>query len=198
MHLFLWQILHGHTAGRHLSHQSGLRFTAAAYGQARARLPLRCFDLLLEHFSSAVPRSALDDGQWQGHRPCRVDGSGGSIPDTPALQDTCGQSTRSDGVRPRLSPRASGHVPLRHAPPHRRGADQRSGCAAVAQRAKHRDPWRRVDRQPHPTASSGAARQETAAQKLPMYSQIPARTASAVGPARAQRLTSYHSRKTPY
>jgi hypothetical protein len=84
MPLFLWQILHGHTACSHLPHLSGLRFTAAASGQARARLPRRCFDLLLERFGSAVQRSALDEGRWQGHRTFLVDGSGCSMPDTPA------------------------------------------------------------------------------------------------------------------
>jgi hypothetical protein len=93
MHLFLLQILHGNTACSHLPHLSGLRFTAAAYCQARARLPLRFFDLLLERFSSAVQRSALDDGRWHGHRTVLVDGSGCSMPDTPALQDAFGQST---------------------------------------------------------------------------------------------------------
>jgi hypothetical protein len=56
--LVLRQILHGNTACSHLPHRSGLRFSAAAYGQARARLPLRFFALLLERFGSAVPRSA--------------------------------------------------------------------------------------------------------------------------------------------
>jgi DDE family transposase len=93
MQLFLLQILHGNTACRHLPHLSGLRFTAAAYCQARAKLPLRFFDLLLERFGSAVQRSAVDDGRWQGHRTFLVDGSGCSMPDTPALQAAFGQST---------------------------------------------------------------------------------------------------------
>ncbi len=93
MQLFLLQVLHGNTACRHLPHLSGLRFSAAAYCQARAKLPLRFFDLLLERFGSAVQRSALDDGRWQGHRTFLVDGSGCSMPDTPALQDAFGQST---------------------------------------------------------------------------------------------------------
>jgi hypothetical protein len=93
MQLCLLQILHGNTACRHLPHVSGLRFSAAAYGQARAKLPLRFFDLLLERFGSAVQRSALDEGRWQGHRPCLVDGSGCSMPDTLALQAAFGQPT---------------------------------------------------------------------------------------------------------
>ncbi|MDQ3828441.1 MAG: IS4 family transposase [Candidatus Tectomicrobia bacterium] len=91
--LFLLQILHGNTACSHLPHLSGLRFSAAAYCQARARLPIRFFDLLLERFSSTVPRSALDEERWHGHRTFLVDGSGCSMPDTPALQDAFGQST---------------------------------------------------------------------------------------------------------
>jgi hypothetical protein len=91
MQLFLLQILHGNTACSHLPHLSDLRFTAAAYCQARARLPIRFFDLLLERFSRAVQRSAVDDGRWHGHRTFLVDGSGCSMPDTPALQDAFGQ-----------------------------------------------------------------------------------------------------------
>jgi hypothetical protein len=93
MQLFLLQILHGNTACSHLPHLSGLRFSAAAYCQARARLPLRLFALLLERFSSAVQRSALDDGRWHGHRTFLVDGSGCSMPDTPTLQQAFGQPT---------------------------------------------------------------------------------------------------------
>jgi hypothetical protein len=89
--LFLLQILPGNTACSHLPHLSGLQFSAAASCQARARLPLRLFDLLLERFSCAVRRSASDDGRWHGHRTFLVDGSGCSMPDTPALQDAFGQ-----------------------------------------------------------------------------------------------------------
>ena len=91
MQLFLLQMLHGNTACSHLPHLSGLRFTAAAYCQARARLPVRFFDLLLERFSHAVQQSAVEDGRWHGHRTFLVDGSGCSMPDTPALQDAFGQ-----------------------------------------------------------------------------------------------------------
>ena len=83
MQLFLLQLLHGHTACSHRPHLSGLRFSTAAYCQARAKLPLHLFALLLERFGSAVQRSALDEGRWQGHRTFFVDGSGCSMPDTP-------------------------------------------------------------------------------------------------------------------
>jgi hypothetical protein len=51
------------------------------------------------------------------------------------------------------------------------------------------NPTGSIDRQPHPTASGGAARQEAAAQELPVDDQTPARTASTAHPARDQRLT---------
>ena len=60
MQLFLLQILHGNTACCHLPHLSGLRFGAAASCQARAKLPRRFSDLLLEHFGSAEQRSAKE------------------------------------------------------------------------------------------------------------------------------------------
>jgi Transposase DDE domain len=91
--LVLLQILHGNTACSHLPHLSGLRFTAAAYCQARARLPLHCVDLLLERFARAVQPCFSSESLWRGHRTFLVDGSGCSMPDTPALQDAFGQST---------------------------------------------------------------------------------------------------------
>jgi Transposase DDE domain len=93
MQLFLLQILHGNTACSHLPHLSGLQFTAAAYCQARTRLPIRFFDLLLERFSSAVQPCLASESRWHGHRLFLVDGSGCSMPDTPALQAAFGQST---------------------------------------------------------------------------------------------------------
>jgi hypothetical protein len=91
--LFLLQILHGNTACHHLPHLSGLCFTAAAYCQARTRLPIRFFDLLLERFASVVQPCISSEGRWHGHRTFFVDGSGCAMPDTPALQAAFGQST---------------------------------------------------------------------------------------------------------
>jgi hypothetical protein len=91
--LFLLQILHSNTACSHLPHLSGIRFSASAYCQARARLPLRVFARLLEGFNRAVQRSAEDGGCWHGHRTFLVEGSTCSMPDMPALQDAFGPST---------------------------------------------------------------------------------------------------------
>jgi Transposase DDE domain len=87
--LFLLQILHGNTACNHLPHLSGLRFSASAYCQARTKLPLNLFALLLTRLCASV--SPLDEGRWHGHRTFLVDGSGCSMPDTPALQEAFGQ-----------------------------------------------------------------------------------------------------------
>jgi hypothetical protein len=105
-----------------------------------------------------------------------------------------------EGIAPlcyRLQPGSHGHVALCHASTHQNGADQLPRCAAVARRPEPRDPVRSVARHPHSTASRGTPRQETAAEELPLHGQTPARAASAIGTASAQRLTSCHSRKTP-
>ena len=89
--LFLLQILHGNTACSHLPHLSGLRFSASAYCQARARLPLHLFELLLARLCTSAQSYISDDGRWHGHRTFLVDGSGCSMPDTPTLQAAFGQ-----------------------------------------------------------------------------------------------------------
>ena len=91
--LLLFQRLPANTACSHRPHLSGLRFSAVASCQARARLPRRLFDLLLERFGRALQPCLANEGRWQGHRTCRVEGLGCSMPATPALQETCGQPT---------------------------------------------------------------------------------------------------------
>jgi hypothetical protein len=86
-------MLHGNTACSHWPHVAGVRFSAAASCHAHATLPRRLFALLLERFGTAVQRSALDEGRWQGPRTCVVEGSGCSMPDTPALQEAFGPPT---------------------------------------------------------------------------------------------------------
>lgn len=90
--LFLLQVLHRNTACRHLPHLSGLRFSASAYCQAWAKLPLQLFERLLERLSRASQTVMANEGRWHGHRTFLVDGTGCSLPDTPALQEAFGQS----------------------------------------------------------------------------------------------------------
>lgn len=90
------QVLHGDIACQGLRHLSGLTFTATAYCRARNRLPLEVCQRLRRSFVEGL-RSSTEDvtvaGRWLGHRVFRVDGTGVSMPDTPALQRHFGQPT---------------------------------------------------------------------------------------------------------
>jgi hypothetical protein len=92
--LFLVQILHGNTACTHLRHLTKLQVTASAYCQARMKLPLAVFQQLLRSVSDALQHKLLGEGRWGGHRTFWVDGSSCSMPDTSALQDHFGQSSK--------------------------------------------------------------------------------------------------------
>jgi hypothetical protein len=89
--LFLLQILHGNTACRHLPHLAGFYCSASAYGQARAKLPVRVLEHLLERLGQSVQSTVSEEGRWHGHRTLFVDGSGCSMPDTQVLQEEFGQ-----------------------------------------------------------------------------------------------------------
>jgi hypothetical protein len=92
IHLFVLQILYRNTACTHLPRLVGQAFSASAYCQARARLPLALLERLLERVVEAV-RPLTDGGRWRGHRTWLVDGTGVSMPDTPDLQRAFGQPT---------------------------------------------------------------------------------------------------------
>lgn len=91
VHLFVLQVLDGNTACAHVPYVGGVRCTAEAYGQARARLPLAVFERLLRGIVDRLRGPTLDDGRWRGHRTFLADGSSLSMPDTPALQKHFGQ-----------------------------------------------------------------------------------------------------------
>ena len=88
---FFVQVLHGNTACTHLRHLMRITFSAGAYCQARMKLPLKVFQILLDAVTSRIEATALDDGRWLGHRTFFVDGSSFSMPDTPTLQARFGQ-----------------------------------------------------------------------------------------------------------
>lgn len=90
--IFFLQILHGNTACEHLSHLSGLSFTAAAYCKARMRIKLDVLHKLLERCVEQLQQETFDSARWLGHRVFHVDGSSFSMPDTPELQAHFGQS----------------------------------------------------------------------------------------------------------
>ena len=91
LHWFLIQILHGNTALTHVSLLAGRAFSASAFCQARARLPLAVFRALLRNLVHALIPAPEAIGRGRGHRTFLVDGSTFSMPDTPALQAHFGQ-----------------------------------------------------------------------------------------------------------
>jgi hypothetical protein len=91
IHLFVLQILHGNTACSHLPHLAKKRFTPSAYCQARARLPLKVFQKLLNNVGQALQAVTDRAELWLGHRVFLLDGSGFSMPDTAELQKKFGQ-----------------------------------------------------------------------------------------------------------
>lgn len=91
--LFLLQILHGNTAISHVRYFSGKNFSASAYCQARQRLPLRLFEILLERMSRGLQQAERTAERWRGRRVYLVDGSNFSMPDTESLKKHFGQPT---------------------------------------------------------------------------------------------------------
>lgn len=93
--LFLQQVLHGNcpcSEVRHLPGAGGGSFTAAAYCDARKRLPLAaCQAMLGEVIDAALPATRRERHRWLGrHRVFHVDGSTFSMPDTPELRKAFG------------------------------------------------------------------------------------------------------------
>ena len=101
--LFAQQVIHGNcpcAEVRHLAAASDRSFTASAYCQARARVPLGVYQALLTAAcDAALPRTREPAHLWRGrHRTRLVDGSTFSMPDTPALRKAFGQPKgRADG-----------------------------------------------------------------------------------------------------
>lgn len=94
VHLFALQILHGNTACQHVPRLGAVACTGGAYCQARLRLPLALFQSLLYALVRCLGAGKTlddDEGRWHGHRTFFADGSGASMPDTPALQEKYGQ-----------------------------------------------------------------------------------------------------------
>jgi hypothetical protein len=96
--LFIQQVAHGNCPCSEVRHLAGQgtgqskSFTASAYCQARARLPLSLYQsLLAEVFEAAMPRAGEAEHLWLGrHRTFHIDGSTFSMPDTAELRDAFG------------------------------------------------------------------------------------------------------------
>ena len=89
--VFFLQVLHGNTACEHMSHLTGMSFTAAAYCKARMRVKLEVLRRLLERCVKQLQQETFETARWLGHRVFHVDGSSFSMPDTPELQAHFGQ-----------------------------------------------------------------------------------------------------------
>lgn len=85
--------LHGGTAISHLRRMGSVPFTASAFCQAIKRLPVAFFGLLAMLVTDRLRTNRKAD-RWHGHRVFLLDGSGVSMPDTPALQKAFGQPGR--------------------------------------------------------------------------------------------------------
>ena len=90
-HAFLLQVLHVNIACTGLSRLVGKKFSAAAYCEARMRLPMKLFEQLLRRVCDALVPDTQQQSRWHGHRTWTIDGSSFSMPDTPPLQEHFGQ-----------------------------------------------------------------------------------------------------------
>jgi hypothetical protein len=96
--LFVQQVIHGNAACAEVRHLVGEDFTASAWCQARARLPLEVYQGMLSRVcQAALPRTREPGHLWRGHRTFHVDGSTFSMPDTADLRRAFGP--QSDAQR---------------------------------------------------------------------------------------------------
>lgn len=91
VHAFLLQILHGNVACSAVSKLIHLSFSASAYCNARAKLPLALLEALFERVASRLLPDMEQSPNWLGRRVWLLDGSTFSMPDTPVLQNHFGQ-----------------------------------------------------------------------------------------------------------
>ena len=94
---FAIQMLHGNAALSYVTRLMSARgrtFSASAYCQARARLPVAVVRAALDDFTTrARDGRASSDGLWCGHRTALIDGTGVNTPDTPELREAFGVSS---------------------------------------------------------------------------------------------------------
>ena len=90
--LFVQQVLQGNVPCSEVRHLAGRSFSASAWCQARARLPLEVYQGMLRRAcEAALPRTREPDHLWRGHRTIYADGSTFSMPDTQELRSVFGQ-----------------------------------------------------------------------------------------------------------
>lgn len=87
---FVLQVLYSNAACAHVVRLAQLSCSAAAYCDARMRLPLAALERILTQTCQTARRGCST--AWHGHRTWFVDSSSFSMPDTPQLQARFGQS----------------------------------------------------------------------------------------------------------
>jgi hypothetical protein len=89
--LFVQQIIHGNTPCTEVRHLTQQSFSAAAWCQARSRLPLEVYQGMLTRVcDAALEQTHEKQHLWHGHRTFHVDGSTFSMPDTRELRRVFG------------------------------------------------------------------------------------------------------------
>jgi hypothetical protein len=89
--LFVQQIIAGNAPCTEVRHLAAESFTASAWCQARARLPLAVYQGMLTRVCDlAWPRTREKQHLWHGHRTFHVDGSTFSMPDSKELRRAFG------------------------------------------------------------------------------------------------------------
>jgi hypothetical protein len=93
--LFIRQVAQGNVSCEQVRHLADEPFTAAAYCQARQRLPLEVLRTLSKRVCGAIGRGTEGQEQyrWLGHKVHILDGTSFSMPDTPELREHFGQPT---------------------------------------------------------------------------------------------------------
>jgi hypothetical protein len=91
VHAFLVQVLHGNAACSEVPRLTGLSFSAAAYVNARSRLPDALIERLFERARDRLDVIEPQAGRWLGHRTWHLDGSSFSMADRKELQEAFGQ-----------------------------------------------------------------------------------------------------------
>jgi hypothetical protein len=88
--LMILQVLLGNVSGRSVLRRAQVCASDTAYFAARARLPIDVLGRLLLETLNRAQACCPDVGLWHGHRVFTTDGSGVSMPDTPALRRAFG------------------------------------------------------------------------------------------------------------
>ena len=88
--LMVLQVLCGNVSGRALLRLANLTASDSAYFAARTRLPIDVLWRVLLEVTHAAQRCSDGVACWHGHRVFTLDGSGVSMPDTPALRRAFG------------------------------------------------------------------------------------------------------------